>query len=150
MTGVTFVKDYDDDEQMRPFMPGYLAVRADIEANGRYPYNEYFKGRIEGIEGPTEDYAIYKLQQTYARDLLAEKVDAFMASGGRRIDALEAGVTLRGTVVGYGFYLSGTGWSQWDDARLRVDERGRPIVTPKGKRNGLHVQGTVLFREATR
>ena len=58
----TFSKDYKDLEQVGEFYPAYLAVYESLRAAGEYPYNDSFKGRIPGIEGPQEDTAIYLLQ----------------------------------------------------------------------------------------
>ena len=147
-TAATFVfdKDYDNVEQVRPFFTGYLAVRANLDDAGQYPYNDSFTGKISGIEGPSEDTAIYLLQKMYDLDALALKVEEFLASGGEHVTEMTE--TLRGTIVVYGFYMGGTGWSEHREARL-LARNGKPYaILPKGKRtNGHSVTGRVMFRK---
>lgn len=151
MTGQspTFVwdNDYHNTEQVRPYLDDFLVVHAELEADGRYPYNDSFRGRIPGIAGPDEDTAIYLLQTLKRLDELHNKVEAFLADGGERVDSLDQ--TRRGTVVHYGFYMGGTGWNEWHQARL-LPRDGKPFaVLPKGRRtNGHYVAGGhVLIRE---
>lgn len=140
-----FDRNYNNKEQVRPFMGDYRRVRAELEAAGAYPYNASFMGRIPGIIGPNEETAIYLLQTLHEIDEMNEKVRAFLASGGREVDELDE--VVRGTVVHYAFYSGGTGWVQYDQARL-VPRGGRPhAVLPKGRRvNGHLLHGKVLFR----
>lgn len=146
-TTFVFDKDYKNHEQVRPFMADFLAVFAELEAAGKYPYNDSFKGRIPGVEGPDEDTAIYMLQTLRDLDALAVKVAAFLADGGEHVETLTE--TRRGTVVCYGFYMGGTGWTEYHDARL-LARNGKPYaILPKGKRtNGHLVQGRVMIRPA--
>ena len=136
--------DYKNHEQVRPYMADFLAVYAELEA-GSGTYNHSFRGRIPGIED-YEDTAIYMLQNLKRLDELAIRVAEFEASGGRHVTELDE--TVRGTVVFYGFYMGGTGWQEYHDARL-LARGGRPYaVLPKGKRtNGHLVQGRVMVRE---
>lgn len=133
-------KNYDNHEQVRPYYQDYLAVRAELEAVGNYPYNDSFKGRIPGIAGKDEGTAIYLLQGMHQRDEMYAKVDAFLNDGGERVEWLDE--VRRGTVIHYGFYMGGTGWREYPESRL-VPRNGKPhMVIPKGKRtNGFSVWG---------
>lgn len=141
----TFDNDYKNTEQVRPYMADFLEVYAEFEAAGKFPYNDSFKGRIPGVEGPDEDTAIYLLQTLRDLDLLEAKVAAFLAEGGEHVETLTE--TRRGTVVCYGFYMGGTGWREYPEARL-VARNGKPYaILPKGKRtNGYQVEGRVMIR----
>jgi len=143
-----FDKDYDNHEQVRPYFAAYTDRLRALESLGKYPYNESFKGHIPGIEGPDEDTAIYLLQRMRDRDAMHAKRDEFLSDGGREIRPadLADGEQLRGTVASYGFYSGGTGWAQYESARL-TKHRGALVVLEKGKRtNGRLLSGTVLLR----
>lgn len=145
----SFNKDYNDHEQVRPYFDAYTKVYDELQAAGQYPYDSLFKGRIPGIEGPSEDTAIYMLQQMRSREALAVRRNAFEESGGKVVtaDDMTEGEIRRGTVASAGFYMGGTGWTEYDKARL-VKNNGRLVVLEKGKRtNGRLLQGDVLLRE---
>ena len=144
-TPFTFDKNYDNNEQVRPFYAAYSTVRAELEAAGQYPYNDSFKGRIPGIEGPSEDTAIYLLQTMHDLDDMREKVAAF---GGVDAATLPVGETWRGDVAKYGWYMGGTGWQVYKDHRIERNSRGDVLLTAPRKRNGFYALGSVLFREA--
>lgn len=106
-----------------------------------------------GTSAKDQDTAIYLLQTLHRVTEEQLREDEFVAAGGREVslDDVPNGGMLRGTVVYRGFYSGGTGWQQWDGARLmRAD--GNLYVLPKGKRtNGNRVNdGRVLILEAAR
>jgi hypothetical protein len=142
----TFDKNYKNLDQVAPFYEAYTAVRAELEAAGKYNYNDSFKGRIVGIEGPNEDTAIYLLQTLHSiREMMAE-VDAFVAEGATPIDTLN-GPTRFAKVMRYGWYLGGTGLATYEDVRVVPDQiNGRPqCILPKGRRtNGYAAYGNLL------
>lgn len=141
----TFNKKYDDHDQVAEFFPAYMAVYEEITGAGRYPYNDSFKGRIPGIEGPNEDTAIYLLQGTRYLQELQVQIDAALADGCEPLDSLDI-ETKFSRVIHYGFYMGGTGWQEWNDARLIPQDRpkqaaitgGIKAVLPKGKRTHGH------------
>ncbi len=145
----TFNKDYRDLGQVAEFFDRYLAVYAEITAAGQYPYDDSFKGRIPGIEGPNETTAIYLLQSTrHIMDLNAQ-VDAAVADGCQLLDAEGVeGTTKYARVVQYGFCVGGTGWKEWTDARLvRMTTQRSTMVLPKGRRtHGFLVFGKLLVK----
>lgn len=57
----TWDNDYRNLKQVEEFYPAYLAIYEPLRAAGQTAYNDLFKGRIPGIEGPREDTAIYLL-----------------------------------------------------------------------------------------
>ncbi|MFC0314875.1 hypothetical protein ACFQNE_14230 [Gordonia phosphorivorans] len=119
-------RNYGDHEQVRPFMDQFLQVHAGIVGGGAYPYNDSFKGRIDGIAGSeSEDTAIYLLQNLKSLDELDVQVAEFVNNGGCRLtdSGLVEGRMYRGTVVNYGFYVGGTGWRQHDNVRFQVHYR---------------------------
>src|SRR3954469_24020651 len=115
---MTFVfdKNYRNDEQVRPYMEAFLAVYTEVEAAGNgTAYNDSFRGLIPAIAGDDEDTAIYLLQTLRRLDQLAVQIEEFLADGGEEVTTLDK--VRRGTVVHVGFYMGGTGWTQWDEAR---------------------------------
>lgn len=147
-TGFTFDRNYDNHDQVAEFLPAYLQVYNEIIDAGEYPYNDSFKGRIPGIAGPDEDKAIYLLQGLRALQELEAQVAAALAEGYEHITELD-GITKFRMVVHYGFYMGGTGWQQWPDARLVPPGAGRfPeswCVLPKGRRtNGVLLSAKIL------
>lgn len=124
----TFVwnRCYDDHEQVRPYMEQFLAIHSEITAAGAYPYNDSFKGRIDGVAGSAnEDTAIYMLQNLKSLDELDGQVADFIADGGCTLadSGLEEDRIYRGTVVRYGFYVGGSGWQQHDAVRFLIRYR---------------------------
>lgn len=140
-----FDQNYDNNEQVRPFFADYMVIYRELEAAGKYPYNASLKGRVPGIEGDDEDTAIYLLQRLRDLDALKLQISDFKASGG--VEVTELAETIRGTVVVYGFYMGGSGWRQYDHARL-VPRHGRPhAILPKGARTRGHlVDGHVMVK----
>lgn len=150
----TFNRNYDDKEQVAEFLPRFLEVKAEILDAGAYPYNDSFKGRIPGIEGPNEDSAIYLLQGAAHLQDLERKIDAYLADGFEKIDSLAATTKFK-CVVHYGFYMGGTGWTEYKDARLIPQDRPKQAavtgniraVLPKGRRTHGHlIHGKVLVK----
>lgn len=150
-----FDGNYKNHEQVRPYMDDFLRVFASFDPDLKFAYNDQFKGRIPGIaDGPSEDTGIYLLQTLKSLDELAVQVEKFKAEGGRVVTADDVGdKVLRGTVVFTGFYVGGTGWREFRQARLLRQRRaggelGFLCVLPKGKRtNGYLAEGTVLLKE---
>lgn len=150
-----FDKDYNNHEQVRPYMEEFLRVYSELEQPGRgFVYDYDFRGRIPGIAGPDEGTAIYLLQNLRRLDQLEVTKAEFIASGGRRFSAseLEPGQTLRGTLVRAGFYMGGTGWEVHENVRVSLwpDGSSQPVAQAigKGKRNGRPLfDGELYFRE---
>jgi len=128
-----------DPEQVREFMPGYLAARNELgAAPGALVYDADLKGRIPGIEGPDEETAIYYLQTLHKLDALQVQIDEYLAEGGEVITHLDEPTKFR-SIVRYGWYVGGTGWQEWSGARLCPNSKGVPsFVLPKGSRTRGH------------
>ena len=146
-TTFRFNRNYKDLEQVAAYYPAYLTVYERMTEAGAYPYNDNFKGRIPGIEGPDEDTAIYLLQGMRSMRELEAKVDAALADGYEAVDRdTVQGTTKYATIVHYGYYMGGTGWNVWKDARL-VRNGSNVVVLPKGKRtNGFLLQAKVMVK----
>ena len=146
-----FNKDYRNVEQVRPFFAEYSAVRAEIDGAGDYSYNDSFKGRIPALattDDKNEDTAIYLLQTMHQLDPHRARVAEFLADGAVDAESLKPGQTVRGTVIAHSFYTNGTGWTEYRDARLGRDAKGRLTVIPKGKRNPRSIGGAALVHVA--
>lgn len=146
----TFNKDYNDTEQVRPFFADFLSVYHDIKDRWAYPYNSSFKGRIPGLATATsrdEDTAIYLLQTLKELDALKARVQSALTEGFQPLDSLRE-PRRYARVVEYGFYMGGTGWREWADARVVPYGPNRRMILPKGKRTNGHLpNGHLLVAE---
>lgn len=155
-----FNRNYHDHDQVAQFWPAYKAVYDELVADGQYPYNDSFKGRIPGIEGACEDTAIYLLQGTRHLNDLQVKIDAAVAEGCQPLDPDFTGPEKFRRVINYGWSTGGTGWTEWPDARISRCNNGRPTdtdpfgsgpaqyrVLPKGARTrGYTIYGSILVQ----
>lgn len=148
-----FNGNYQDLDQVAEFFAGYIAAFEALD--GAYPYNDLFKGRIPGIEGEHEDTAIYLLQGTRSLiDLFLQLAEA-RADGCVDLDELTE-ATKFSRIIEYGWYSGGTGFREWNDARLLPQTNPRQAaitgparaVLPKGKRTHGHLLsgGKVLVK----
>lgn len=147
---MTFVfnRDYHDLAQVEPFIEAYEARLAELTAEGRYPYNDDFKGHLgPDVEGRAEDIAIYLLQSRrhgleYLADLVRLREEGFVDLDE---EIGETPVPFAG-VVEHGFYSGPcpTGVHRWDNARL-VRWHSSLAVLPKGRRSrGNLLSGKVM------
>lgn len=151
-----FDNNYDNHEQVRPYMADFLTVYAEITADGGFPYNDSFKGRIPGLADSTdkdEDTGIYLLQNLRRLDREQARREEFLASGGvviaETVDDFTR-KTRRGTLVHYGFYMGGTGWNEYPDARVTVDDQGRVLFKEPRQRSWRTMSGGgFLFRPSS-
>lgn len=145
----TFNKNYKDRSQIAEFFDDFAAIHAEILAAGQYPNNSRFKGRIPGLAASTdkdEDSAIYMLQTELSLREMEAKVAACLATGFEAIDRAPDETTKFAVIVCYGFYVSGTGWVEWHNARF-LRHSGSDVVLPKGKRtHGTIALGKLLVK----
>jgi hypothetical protein len=149
MTGWQWNGDYKDLGQVEEFYPAYLDVLAQITGAGGYPYNVSFKGRIPGIAGPREDTAIYLLQVTRSvRDMQA-KVAGHLEAGWRGFDPAEVdgGAVRYAGVAEYGWYMSGTGFREWPDARLARSGTLMMVLPGRARTRGHLVGGQLIVKD---
>lgn len=142
-----FNKDYRDYAQVEEFLPAFMSRLAELESAGQYRYNDSFKGHIPGIEGPSEDSAIYMLQGLERWNTERARVAALLASGYSELTELDT-MTRYSHIVLVRVRDMGEPWADYHDARL-VPKDGQPYaILPKGKRtNGYSVSGRrVLVR----
>ena len=143
-----FNRDYDDLGQVAEFYPAYLAVCEELTAAGEYPYNDSFKGRVPGIEGPREDTAIYLLQKTRHQREHDAKVAGYRADGWRDFDPAEigAGPVRFAGVVEHGFE-NGTGVRAWDGARVTRYHSSLAVLPARCRTRGHVVYGQLLVKD---
>ena len=143
-----FNKDYKDLSQVAEFYPAYLAVYEEIQAAGRYPYNDDFKGRIPGIEGPREDTAIYLLQKARHQLEHDAKVAAYRADGWHDFDPaeIETGPARYAGVMEHGFE-NGTGIRKWDSARVTRFHSSLAVLPARCRTRGHVVYGQLLVKD---
>lgn len=141
-----FNKDYGDLGQVEEFWPAYLAVYEELQAAGAYPYNDSFKGRVAGLDGPREDTAIYLLQKLRAVRELAGQVAAYRADGWRDVEAgeVDAGPVRFAGVAEYAHCMGGTGWQEWGSSRV-TRYHGSVMVLPGRARTSGHIVGGQLL-----
>lgn len=161
MTPFVFNRNCDAREQVLPYYPEYVAVRERLDAEGLYPYNGRFKGKIPSLAGSTdknEDTAIYLLQVLHTRMLEHERESEFIASGGRPLEEFDftsdahLNKGRRGTLVQRGQYVGGTGYTVYEDTRVTVrHHRGSTVALIKKPRQrewrAILSGGRLLFRE---
>lgn len=146
MSAFRFNKDYHDTEQVRQFMPAFLRRHAEIVASGKYTYNDSFKGHM-GIDDGDEDTAIYLCQTLKQLDEIDANVKDCLAQGYRTVSACDFTETIKcKSIIRYGWYMGGTGWQEWQNARLVPVPNSRMLlILPRGKRtNGIPVDDKVL------
>lgn len=134
MATFRFNRDYDNLEQVAQYLPRFLEVLAEIEAAGRYRYNDLFKGRIPGIEGPDEDTAIYLLQGLERKRRQDARVAALLADG---YDFVEQPADRQrfSAVALVPVRRMGGEFKEYADVRVTLDAYGRPWgLLPKGAR----------------
>jgi hypothetical protein len=145
----TWNNNYKDLAQVEPFYPAYLTVCNEIDAAGGYPFNDSFKGRIPGIEGPGEDTAIYMLQTLRSVRDMETKIAARRAEGWRDFDPaeLDGGPVRYAGVAQYGWYMGGTGYQEWDNARLtRYGHSSVMLLTGRNRTRGHLTAGKLLVK----
>lgn len=119
-----FDGDYKNHEQVRHLMPDFLAWFAELTSAGRYPYNDEFKQLpcLATTDSKNQETAIYLMQSLRRIDEENAWEAEFLADGGRIVDPAEfdanPDLMLRGTFVHRGFYTSGSGWREYEAARL--------------------------------
>ena len=159
----TFVwdRDYGNHEQVRPYMKQFLTLYQGMKDRGEYPYDDAFKGLIDGVAGSEhESTAIYLLQGLKSLDELDAQIAAFIDGGGSHLADADAaiGEQYRGSVVQYGYYQGGTGWRQYDNVRYMVCERESArgdkstylkVWKPR-KRNPIMIDGKFLLKPTTK
>lgn len=138
MSDIPFVwdKNYGNTEQMRPHLADFLAVKKEITDAGKYPYNDSFKGRIQGLaESADEDVGIYLLQRLADLDTLQGRIAKFLRDGGYRLAEQLPKTDGRGTLVRTGWYTGGTGWGEYQHVKVTVDEHGHVLFKLPRQRN---------------
>jgi hypothetical protein len=145
-----------DKDQVLPWFPAYLEVLEELNAAGKYHYNDAFKGRIPGIEGPDEDLAIYMLQGIRSRADHTARLDHRRAGGWRDFDPAELGefgsapVRYAG-IVSHSFYTDGTGWQEWSGARLTwFTHSSVMVLAGRARTRGTLPNGPLLVLDAGR
>jgi hypothetical protein len=144
-----FNRDYKDLTQVADFWPDYLAVYGELACDGRYPYNDSFKGRIPGIEGPGEVTAIYLLQQTRSLRNMELKVERHRDDGWRDFDPGEiaSGPVRYAGVAEYGFCMGGGGFQKWDHPRLTRFHGSVVLLKGRARVNGHLLSGKLLVKD---
>jgi transcriptional antiterminator RfaH len=113
--------------KVKPYFPGYLFVRADIEAVGlsTFQWLPHSTGLIlfGGEPAPVPDHLIYAIQK---------RVAEIAASGGEVFDGLHPGDRV---MINYGPF---SGYEAIFDARLPGTERGRVLLqSPRAPQVGV-------------
>lgn len=137
-------------ELVAPFFDAYMAVYDELQAAGQYPYNDSFIGRIPGIEGPDEHWAIYFLQvERSLRDMESKLAEA-VADGCVPIaaDDLSADEQVRyERLVQYGWYMNGEGFFEYAPGGRLTRFHSSLAVLPRGARTrGQLCSGKVLIK----
>lgn len=123
---------YDDTEQMRPYLDDFNRLHDELEAAGKYPYNDSFKGKIPGVmDAPNprhEDTGIYMLQRLRDQDEITRKEQQFLNSDGFELDLSQPFEHGPGTLVITRFYSGGTGYSERKVSKVKIDTEKRRVL----------------------
>lgn len=150
-----FDKNYDNYEQVRPYMDEFNRVHDELlDPKRGFVYNDDFVGKLPSLAGTAEKdekTAIYMLQSLRRINDENEKLAAFLASGGVPMEdvSVTGSTPVRGDIAAKGWYVGGTGWKVIEDVRLLL--LGNQIVySHRGKRRMFYLPaGTVYFRAAS-
>ena len=138
-TPFVFDRDYKNTEQVRPYLADFLAVKRELTAAGKYPYNDSFKGKIPGLAGSTdknEDTGIYLLQTLADLDDIRARAQAAIEAGAYRLAERLPAPAERGTLIRSGWYMGGTGWKEIASAQVKLDEQtGRVLFRLPRQKN---------------
>jgi hypothetical protein len=137
-----FDRDYKNLEQVRPFMPAFLARYEELRLAGRYPYNDDFRGH-PGISGD-EDTAIYLCQGLRRVDEVAAKLQAALDDGYMVVEAVDEPVKCA-SVIYYGWERGGAGWKEWRDVRLVPGLTGIAVLPRRARTLGYNLLGGHLL-----
>lgn len=145
----TWNNNYRDLTQVERFYPAYLARFEQLQAAGKYPYNASFRGHVSGIEGPDEDRAIYMLQTLRGVREVESTVAIHRAAGWRDMDPAElhSGPVRFAGVAEYGFYMGGTGFREWSNARLTMFHSSMMLLPGRNRTNGQLVTSKVIVKD---
>lgn len=139
-------KDHHNLSQVFPLLPAYLARLAELEAAGRYPYNDDFKGHLPGVAGKDEDTAIYRLQSLRGVHADAIKVNEAWDEGFRPLDpgTLSATPTKVRALVEFGWYMGGSGFRRSEEVRLVLYYGSVMVMAKRARTHGRMAQGELL------
>jgi len=129
----TFDKNYENHEQVIDFYGAFKKLKSEIEAQGKYPSNSQFEGRITGIAGNDEKTAIYLLQQLDTDKTIQKKIDNLLESGYTEVTPEEGGSIRYESIVKVGNDHSRAGTDEYPKARLFFADK-RMFIVPKGNR----------------
>lgn len=123
-------RNYKNIEQVRPYFPAYTAIRTELDAAGKFHYNDRFMGRIPGLAGsPDEETGVYLLQTMHDLEQVETDVEAFTKEGGQPLDQPKLrDLPQRGTLACWGWFSDGTGWSKLEDHRVSMSDHGQVLV----------------------
>lgn len=137
-----FNGDYDDLDQVAHLWDAYAAEHHAIRRMGRYPYDDSFKGRIDGLvaDDKHEDTAIYLLQVTRHIHEHETEIQALRDQGfveptiepeGRHTHRYR-----RIAIIGYQYHQGRDGTiTITENSRLVTQNGQAALVLPKGARN---------------
>jgi len=129
-----FNKDYEDLEQVKTYYSKFKKIYDNLKAKGEYPYNNYFEGKIKGIEGNDEKTAIYLLQQLRREINRQKKIQELKDKGFKEIKTLPKEQKFDDIiVVGTNYSIDST--KEFEKARIFEEDKGNFFILPKGHSN---------------
>ena len=146
MTEFHFDNDYRNLEQVRSFIPDFLARFAELDPQMSFAYNRDFRCHM-GLTGD-EDTAIFLCQALKRLDEITEQVAQALARGYVEINEVNEPMKCC-SVIAYGFNSDGTGWQQFADCRLVHGITGRAVLPKRARTKGYNLwTGHVLAKLA--
>jgi hypothetical protein len=139
-------------ERIAPYYPAYLAIRARLDADGLYPYNDRFIGQIDGTQSKDEGTLVYLLQSWHTLQGERAQLAAFIERGAYKITPADVQSqpygAMRGTVANVGRYSGGfrTGYEIRENVRVVTVYSGNSLgYIPPRKRNAFHLDGREIY-----
>lgn len=158
-----FNKNYKDWKQVEPLWDSYMEIWTELKEQGKYPYNSYFEGKIDGLkDSEDESTGIYLLQSLRQSKDHEEKIQVFIDDESlRELNGDE--IPEDGTKVKFNRIVAFTHAVEGDNAGNKIIDKevarlsvidnhmGKGLfLYPKGRRNrGFHL-GEFCVNSASR
>ena len=141
-----FDNNYDNLGQVLKFYPEFIAIHEELTAEGVYPGNAQFKGKITGLAGDNEDTAIYLLQQLKTDNMRQFKIDELIQDGYSKVEPEQGGHKKYESVVKVGNDNSRAGVNEYPGAKIWFAEGNMYIVPKNNRTRGYNVwPGSEVF-----
>lgn len=131
-----FDGNYDNLEQVTKFYPEFIAILTELEAQGIYPSNSRFEGKITDLQGDDEKTGIYLLQQLKTAKVRQSKIEQLLKDGYTKVRPEAGGHKKFASVVKIGNDMSRAGSNEYEGAKIWFADDGMYIVPKRNRTRG--------------